>query len=659
LFCRLGYKYNNIPGVLNVFGSAAKGGSIYLCMFARNISKVSFRYPILLFIVVYCWNCAQQGSPSGGPRDEDPPKVIESEPANYTTRFSENKIFITFDEFIVLDNVNQELIVSPPMEEKPEIKLRKKTIVIEFEEALIENTTYTFNFGSSIKDLHEGNKLLNFEYVFATGDVLDSMSVKGSLTFAENLSVPEDPISIMLYDDLNDSVPLKDIPLYIGRSDDSGVFSVNNLRPGLYKVFALKDGNYNFLFDLPSEEIGFLDSSLIVNAEFARSILEAKGLLDSTGQTPDTIQVPVDSLLVPVDSLQVPIDSLLVPVDSTGMASDSLADKGPDLNSIYIELLLFTEELETQYITDYSRNEPWKIQMMFARPLTDSFRYRTLPTMPEDTLDVLEYFTSGRDTLTLWIRDSVDYKRDTLTMEVNYTVKDTSHQYVTLSDTLIFSFRRKSTKKGRVETEEKQKLVISTIRNKGELDLNRNLAFDLGVPLKEINDSLISFYQIPDTLEIPGPFQTAADTSLLTRGWLEAGWESFSKYRMILLPGSITSIYPLEHDTMDITFSTRDIEYYGQILLNLENVHNQVLILLLDKDKVIRELIVDKAGQYTFSYLVPKEYKIKFIHDLNGNGKWDTGNYLKKLQPEPVEYLPVSITVRSNWDHDVKMMLEK
>jgi len=606
---------------------------------------VSFRYPILLFIAAFCWNCAQQGSPSGGPRDEDPPRVLESEPANYSTRFSAKKIYITFDEFIVLDNVNQELVVSPPMEEKPEIKLRKKTIIIEFEETLKENTTYTFNFGSSIKDLHEGNKLLNFEYVFATGDVLDSLSVKGTLKFAEDLTVPEDPISIMLYDDLNDSVPLKDIPLYIGRSDDSGIFSVNNLRPDVYKVFALKDGNYNFLFDLPTEEIGFLDTSLILNAEFARSILEEKGLLDSTGQTSDTMQVPVDSLLMPVDT--------------SGMAPDSLVGKGPDLNSIYIDLLLFTEETETQYITDYSRSDPWKIQMMFARPLTDSFRYRALSTMPEETLDVLEYFTAGRDTLTLWIRDSVNYKRDTLLMEVNYTMKDTSHQYVTLSDTLIFSYRKKSTKKKKSKTEKKQTLIISTIRNNGDLDLNTDLSFVLGVPLKEINDSLISFYQIPDTIEIPESFQTGVDTSLLTRGWLSADWASNSKYRMILLPGAISSIYPLEHDTMDIKFNTRDIEYYGQILLNLENVHNQVMILLINKDNVIRKLIVDTPGLYTFSYLVPQEYRIKFIHDLNGNGKWDTGKYLKKLQPEPVEFLPVDVTVRSNWDHDVKMLLEK
>jgi len=169
---------------------------------------VSVKYFWFLSVILVCWSCAQQGSPSGGPLDEDPPVVVKSEPPNYSTFFETNKILITFDEYIVLNSVNQELIVSPPMEEQPEVKLKKKTLIIEFEEALRINTTYTFNFGSAIEDLHEGNTLQNYEYVFSTGETLDSLSVKGTLQYAENLEKPEDPISIMLYSDLRDSVPL-------------------------------------------------------------------------------------------------------------------------------------------------------------------------------------------------------------------------------------------------------------------------------------------------------------------------------------------------------------------------------------------------------------------------------------------------------------------
>ena len=618
---------------------------------------MSYRYIYLFVIVLLCWNCAQLGSPTGGPRDEDPPVVVESTPPNYSTRFEARKILITFDEYVVLDNVNQELVVSPPMEEKPEIKLRKKTIIIQFEETLKENTTYTFNFGSAIKDLHEGNKLLNFEYVFSTGEVLDSLSVKGTLKYAEDLSEPDDPISIMLYTDLKDSVPLIDIPLYISRSDDSGVFSVNNLRADVYKVFALKDGNNNFLFDMPSEEIAFLDTSLIVNAEFARQLLRESGQLISPDVS-DTVKLDTTMSDTTVSDTTV-LDTTVS--DTTGVATDTLVNKGPDLNSIYIDLLLFTEETNIQYLTDYSRKDRRKNQIVFAMPLTDSFRYRPLPVDANENIELLEYFSPDRDSLTLWMTDSTDYKRDTLKMELIYTMKDTADQNVTVKDTLIFSYREKAAKKKKDDQEVilQEKLQVSTIKKGKEQNLHQNLVLDLEFPLESIQDSMISLFHIPDSVEIAEPFQVFTDTTLLTRGWISTEWKSAAQYRMVLLPGAITSIYPMEHDTIDITFKTRDLEYYGRILLNLENVQNRVIVQLISKNNVIQEQEVDVSGQYTFSYLVPGIYSIKFVHDLNGNGKWDTGNYMEKLQPEPVEFLPVEITVRSNWDHDVTMELEK
>ncbi len=264
-----------------------------------------FRAPILVIFTAICWSCAQQGSPSGGPKDEDPPLVLESDPPNYSTRFEAKKIQITFDEFIVLDNVNQQLVVSPPMEEKPEVRLKGKSLFIEFTEELKDSTTYTLNFGSAIKDLHEGNKLLNFEYVFSTGNVLDSLSIRGTLKYAWDHTVPKDPITIMLYEELRDSVPLTEIPLYVGRSDDSGVFSINNLKADTFKIFALKDGNYNLLFDLPSEEIAFLDSALIVNADFFRSITEAGAADSAWAEAGDPVK-PADTLAMPADTLAVP-----------------------------------------------------------------------------------------------------------------------------------------------------------------------------------------------------------------------------------------------------------------------------------------------------------------------------------------------------------------
>ncbi|MCK5066119.1 MAG: Ig-like domain-containing protein [Bacteroidales bacterium] len=602
------------------------------------------KYICFLLFAGFCLSCAQQGSPSGGPRDEDPPQVLESDPPNYSTRFEEKKILITFDEYIVLDNVNQELIVSPPMEKNPEVKLRKRTLIIEFEELLKENTTYTFNFGDAIKDLHEGNKLQNFEYVFSTGDVLDSMSIKGTLKYAETLEKPKEPISIMLYSDLRDSVPLTEIPLYVGRSNDSGVFSVNNLRPDEYKIFALKDGNNNFLFDLPSEEIAFLDTSLTVNTDFVRQLL---GI-----EAPDSTGMPVDTLLMHVDTM-------LILVDSIATASDTIPATGPDLNSIYIDLMLFTEASEIQYIFDYTREDKRKLQMVFALPLTDTFEYDFIQRGSEE-IRFLEYFSDRRDSLTLWIIDSAHYKMDSLSVSLKYTVKDTSDQYMAVGDTLVFTYHEKSSKKKKKsDSEPVEMLTVSTIRNGGFQDLHRDLSLNLDFPLEKVTDSLITLYHIPDSVEVPVPFSAEADSILLNRVKLSATWESDAAYKMKIFPGAIASIYPIEHDTIDISFKTRDTEFYGQILLSLENVNHRVLVQLLNKQKVISVMEVDADGQYVFPYLVPREYSFKFIHDLNNNGRWDTGNYLKKVQPEPAELLPATIKVRSNWDHDVTMTLEK
>lgn len=619
---------------------------------------MSFRISILVIITALCWSCAQQGSPSGGPRDEDPPVVLESIPSNYSTRFEAKKIQITFDEYIVLDNVNQQLVVSPPMEEKPEVRLKGKTLVIQFEEELKDSTTYTFNFGSAVKDLHEGNILFNFEYVFSTGDVLDSLSVKGTLIYAENLSVPEEAVTIMLYENLADSVPLTQIPLYVGRSNDSGVFSVNNLKADTFKVFALKDANYNLLFDLPTEEIGFLDSSLVVSAEHIRNILETESS-DSASMEADSLAVaPVSSFEV-VEVLEELNDSSLFASDSTSMLADSL-DQGPDYTSIYIDMVLFTEEIETQYIAEEERDDPRIILFAFARPLSDSFNYRFLSDEGGRNIDVLEHYSPGRDSLTLWLRDSVDYKNDSLSVELNYTVRDSTNRSVTQSDTLLMIYRIRTGKKDKNDqNQEKEKLTISTLRAKGEMDLNTHLKLDLSMPLESFQDSLISLWHIPDTVEIPMPFRSRADTLLPNRGWIDAEWKSASSYHIQLLPGALSSIYELEHDTIDLAFSTRDIEYYGQILLSLEDVSNPVIIQLKKKDDVVRKLRVYKNGLYTFSYLSPGDYGIKIIHDLNDNGKWDTGKYIEKRQPEAVEILPRLITVRSNWDHDVNMILKK
>lgn len=615
------------------------------------------RRTLILFIfTLFCWNCAQQGSPKGGPRDEDPPVVLECSPQNYSVHFDARRIEVTFDEYVVLDNVNRELVVSPPMEEKPEVKLRKRTMIIQLVDSLKANTTYTFNFGSAIKDLHEGNQLLNYEYVFSTGAELDSMSVKGSLKYAEDLSIPEEPITILLYTDLNDTVPLRDLPLYVGRSNDSGVYSVNNLRVAEYKVFALKDGNNNFLYDLPSEEIAFADSTLLLDPVHIRNSVKKRPTDSLSVDSLSMESPPADNLLA--DSLLV--DAGLVAVDST--LADSLRPPPPTYNSVYLDMKLFTEEVLIQYLMSETREQRRLIQLAFAQPLSDSFSYRFMRPRLGTRVEVLEDFSAGRDSLDLWLLDSLDFKQDSLYMELQYTMLDSFDLPYMQVDTLLFSYRDRSAGRnsGRRKGPEvkKEELTLNTIRASGEHNLNRHLRLELNYPLGSINDSLMSLFTIPDSVEIPAKFQVQPDSADPLLCWIESPWESATSYRLQILPGAVQSIYEMAHDTLDVKFRTRDSEYYGQIFLNLENVQHPLQVQLKSGDKIVREVRIDSDGVHTFDYLSPRDYTFKIIHDLNDNGKWDTGHYLEKRQPEPVEIISKKVTVRSNWDHEVNYRLK-
>ena len=196
-------------------------------------------------------SCAKIGSPAGGPRDKTPPRLEKSKPLNRAVHFDGKQIEITFDEYIKTDAIAQEMVVSPPFQERPDIRLRGMTLIIEWEEELRDSTTYTFRLGQSLKDLNEGNILRNFEFVFSTGDHLDSLGIIGTVLQAFNHKPLEDPVFMMLYENLSDSAPLLEIPDYVGKSDTKGNFLINNLRPATYRIFALQDQNRNYKYDVP------------------------------------------------------------------------------------------------------------------------------------------------------------------------------------------------------------------------------------------------------------------------------------------------------------------------------------------------------------------------------------------------------------------------
>lgn len=203
-------------------------------------------------------SCANKVPPQGGPKDIDPPVLLSSNPEMFRTQFKGREFTLEFDELFDLDNVYSQLVVSPPLLVKPKVKANRNRLTVSFyEEYLKPNTTYNFNFGSAIKDHNEGNVLKNFSYIFSTGDFIDSLYISGKIVDAYS-NEPIENAAVMLYADHQDSLPLTTPPSYFGLSDENGEYKIANIKEGIYKFFVLEDLNQNYIYDQPSERIGFL-----------------------------------------------------------------------------------------------------------------------------------------------------------------------------------------------------------------------------------------------------------------------------------------------------------------------------------------------------------------------------------------------------------------
>ena len=606
------------------------------------LNKKIVVYILACSLIITC-GCAKIGSPTGGLKDETPPKIVESKPENYSTNFNSKKIEITFDEFIQLKNIYNELIISPPLKERPENKLRGKSLVIDLNNELKDNTTYTLNFGNALADNNEGNVLTNFEFVISTGGYVDSMSVTGKLVNAFNLKPGEEPVYVMLYENLKDSAPFVEIPSFIGKTNKDGAFAVNNIKADTFRIFALKDANSNLLFDASNEKIAFIDSSFVISPEL----------------TETTFYYLADSLL-PVDSITDNIKLRGYVIDS--ITGDTLKVRKKLKYALHVNLFLFEEESIYQYLSVKERETREKLVFAFKRPLYDSLIIEPLNFNHGDSWFIKEKSDSN-DTIIYWITDTLISNIDTVSLQLKYTVVDTLNNFVTQIDTINLKYReQKSKKQPGSKSKEDQKTVDKdkylnlafNIARSSTVDLNKSIWISTEKPVADYNSSLISLYKLEDTLEIVQPFEFMKDTAKLRKFKITTQWEERMNYKLVIEPEAFTDIYGLSNDTVLIKFATQKADYYGNIILTTENVVSPLIIQLLNESEgIVKEKYVAQNSIITFDYLEPKKYLLKVIYDDNNNCKWDTGNYLKKMQPEKVVYYTGDINVRSNWDVEI------
>ncbi len=565
------------------------------------------RYFILAGIVaavLFSGSCARVGAPPGGPRDTIPPKVLESKPENFSVNFTGNEIEIRFNEFIQLENVQKKLIVSPPLPERPDVRMKGKTLVIRLNNTLLDSTTYTFNFGDAIRDYSEGNVLENFSYVFSTGPALDSLQIHGQLEDAFTLHPPEEAY-VLLYDHLGDSVPFLEKPLYVSIADGEGRFFLRNLKADTFRMVALVDGNLNYMYDPGQDMIGFPDSLIVLRAVPAYS--------------PSHDTTTVDSLRV-------------LP--------------GPDFL-----LRLFMEDKEQQYLKNTLRPRRELVTLIFNLPARHPV-LTVADTVIAGTWYIPEQSVTG-DTLGLWLTDSALIRRERFDLAVNYEAQDSLGRPVRVTDTVTFRLKTpKKGKRGAKKEEQGPRLELASNASRGTQELNTPLYLITSAPVESTDTTRMHFFREEDTLWVPQPYHLIKDTFYLRRFIVKCPWQEATQYKLELLPGAFTDIYGHTQDTLTVKFHTRKTEDYGNFRLNLENIDGQTLVQLWDlsEEKKIREQIVTSDTSVLFGYLQAGKYLVKAVADSNRNGKWDTGIYLEKIQPEAVAYFSKEINIKANWD---------
>ena len=519
----------------------------------------------LLLLVV---NCAKRSSPTGGPKDEDPPVFVNANPPNYTTNFEEDEIRVYFDEYIKFKDLQKQLIISPPINPKPLITplgSASKYISITVEDtALVPNTTYVFNFGRSVVDNNEGNPYPYFKYVMSTGDYIDSLKVRGEIRDAL-LALPDEYVTVMLYEvdsTYKDSVVYKDQPRYVTNTlDSTTTFELTNLKAGKYRLVALKDEDENYTFQPDKDKIGFVD---------------------------DFITLPRDT-------------------------------------AKFQTLTLFNEILLTQ-VERPRQPKAQRVNFAYAG-VADSIDINLLSPRPEGFESLITY-RKDEDTLKYWYKPKIE--TDSLVFNVVTP---------TQNDTLVL----------RKRPVRNDSLIFSP-ETRNAIALGSNFRVKTNIPITGVDTTKITIAKLDSTYV--NDFKVVL-VPRESRFSIDFDTEENQTYTITALPEAFTDFLGHKNDTLRFAPRTAQFSDFGDFEITLAAARDStayIVQLTTDKGEVKLEL-AGEPGQtvFTFNTVGPAQYLIRVIEDANGNGKFDTGNFLKGLQPEKVFYYPEIEDIRKGW----------
>ena len=589
----------------------------------------------LLLLLLFFSSCANRGiGPQGGPKDTIPPRMVKEQPLNQSVNFHGKKIEITFNEYLQLDNIQQNLLVSPPQQVSPIVKAVGKKVTVEMQEDLIDSTTYTLDFGNAICDYTEKNPMRGYVFAFSTGDRIDSMEVYGRVANAEDLN-PVSGLMVGLQANLHDSA-FSTLPFTrVARSDSLGEFGIQNLRNGVYRLYALQDQSRDFLYQ-PGEGLAFSDSLVI--PEYETEIVF------------DTIWKNIADTIDSLSSVR-QIDTILT-IQNTYVGPADLM------------LWFFKEDKQRHYFQRVYRDEPHIIKLQFSAPQDSLPLLRALPPSAMDSTRADSLWTDPwvytllqanptRDTLVYWLTDSIAIRQDSIFLEMTYLKSDSLYNLVPQTDTVLAIYRApRMTQKAKEAQEKKareRKLDLKS-NAKDKFEVYDTLCIVAAFPIDSIYTDSIRLYEKQDTLLIDKPFTLRQKDVMSFQ--IIAPLQQGKQYELHLDSAAVRDIYGVASDKKKFTLKLKTAEDYSTLLIRLPNYDPRIrLQLLSEKDQPVRELPAREEGT-KFEYLTPKTYYLRLYFDLNGDGRWTTGDWITKRQPEPVYYFPAKLTLRANWDFE-------
>ncbi|QZT35907.1 Ig-like domain-containing protein [Halosquirtibacter xylanolyticus] len=581
--------------------------------------KTKFSYTILfsvLFIMIIT-SCANVGQPTGGDKDSIPPQVTEMIPSVKETNYQGKEFKVTFNEFVNMSELRQKMVISPPQKEMPNVKTRGKSFTIVFQDTMLQNTTYTLDFKDVIEDNNEGNKFNNFRTSFSTGPTIDTLRITGMVRDAFNLT-PIEGATVFVYKDLSDSASIKQRPSFVAKTNKEGVFIVDGLGAETYRVYAASDLNRDYKLNNYSEPYAFYPTTITPSAKF----------------------VPEEEIMVRgLDTLRVSGTIYYSPQP--------------------ILLSQFQEKVLLQSMNDYKRVDSTHFYIGFTESLDHNFNIEALNI--ETPMDKWLYSETSaeNDSINYWITDPNIYSKDTILLAVTYTVPDSLYRPKIQTDTLeLLKPKKRVVKRKRrkkIEDNENKVPVFNWSTNADQtIDPYTFVYIESKEPILGLSKEFIHLTTKEDTLDIPVDFTMGQDSLDIRKYYIDFDIEAGKSYRLLVDSAATKNIYQAVSNTLDLNINVQKEEYYGKIILSIQNVNGPTLVQLIKDNKeetIVNELSIEEDGEIEFFYVKPAKYLIKAIYDTNKNGQWDTGNLLEHLMPEGVVYYQEIMKIRSNWDN--------